>query len=121
MTDVEQRQLRDELREIESTIMQMGASREYCLNYFMESGGCCDRVVNGQCMRHSIRQAPLPEGKMCSIEFSKAAFLLRKQIARVEDQRCVCRQEWDQLKSLPACDDPRTVCRKSLIFRVYYF
>lgn len=84
----------------------MGASKEYYLNYFRQSGGCCDKIVNGQCIRHSCRQAPLPPGKMCSIEFVRAAVLLRQQIERVEEERRACRREWDQLKAR-APDDQR--------------
>lgn len=109
LTECEQQQFQAELQEIESALLQMGASREYCLNYFMESGGSCDRIVNGQCLRHSIRQAALPAGQMCSMEFARLALLLRQQIARVEDERCVCRREWDRLKLLPASDDARQV------------
>jgi len=99
LSDAEHHQLNTELQEIESSLIDMGASKDYYLNYFRQSGGCCDKIVNGQCIRHSCRQAPLPPGKMCSIEFVRAAVLLRQQIERVEEERRVCRREWDQLKA----------------------
>lgn len=88
-----------ELNAIEASLRLMGADRGYCLEYFKKSGGCCEQVVNGQCIRHRCSQTPLPEGQMCSTEFSRAATMLRQQIERIEEERRACRREWDRLKS----------------------
>lgn len=98
LTDEEYGATREELQLIDEELAGMGATDEFCLGYFRCTGGACERVVSGQCLKHSPSQAPLPPGKMCCEEFGRAATMLRQKIERVEEERLAMRREWDQLK-----------------------
>lgn len=98
LTDEEYGATREQLQLIDEELAGMGATDEFCLGYFRCTGGACERVVSGQCLKHSPSQAPLPPGKMCCEEFGRAATMLRQKIERVEEERLAMRREWDQLK-----------------------
>ena len=98
LTDEEYEAAREQLELVNEDLARMGATDEFCLGYFRSTGGSCDRVVSGQCLKHGPGRAPLPPGKMCSEEFGRAATMLRQKIERVEGERLVMRREWDQLK-----------------------
>lgn len=58
----------------------MGATDEYCREFFQTGGGVCELVVGNRCKRHCACRASLPAGKMCAIEFGQRALELRRQV-----------------------------------------
>lgn len=98
LTDEEYEATQRRLREIDSDLEGLGATREYCLGYFRQAGGYCHRTVCGQCVEHRCCPGLLPPGKMCSAEFGRVALMLKQKIAKVEEERLAMRREWDRLK-----------------------
>ena len=68
------------LQEIEEELRAMGASEDYCRQYFQLDGGICERVLRGQCKKHRYDRTPLPDGILCSEEFGQQAAFLRSQV-----------------------------------------
>jgi hypothetical protein len=68
------------LAEIDTLLQGMGATKEYCREYFQSGGGVCEHTVGGRCKRHRMTPTPLPKGKMCLLEFGQRATELRQQV-----------------------------------------
>ncbi len=68
------------IRDIDAELLAMGATEEYCREYFQGAGGVCELVVGNRCKRHRICPAPLPKGMMCTVEFGQRALELRRQV-----------------------------------------
>ena len=66
--------------QIDQELLDMGADREYCAQYFQSASGVCERVIGGRCIQHRSVKAPLPNGKICSLEFAMLAADLRRQV-----------------------------------------
>jgi hypothetical protein len=85
--------------QIEQELLDMGADREYCMQYFQSGGGHCEKVVGGKCVRHRACHAPLPRGKICAHEFASSAADLRRRVSEIETERRRLKREWDSLKT----------------------
>ena len=111
------------LAEIDTLLRGMGATKEYCREYFQSGGGVCEHTVGGKCKRHRMTPTPLPKGKMCLLEFGQRATELRQQVfshhacpwflcltndsaqvSEVEAKRHCLRREWEQLKENQTAD-----------------
>lgn len=80
MSDEELLQCRARLEEIKEELCAMGANEDYCRQYFQSDGGFCELVVCGQCKKHRMKVAPLPDGLMCSEEFGQLVAYMRSQV-----------------------------------------
>jgi hypothetical protein len=114
--------------QIDQELLDMGADRAYCSQYFQSASGVCEKVVGGRCIQHRAVKAPLPNGKICSLEFASMAADLRRQVharretgrrlalmitqakptpqntpgcqvSEIEAERHRLKQEWDMLKT----------------------
>ena len=56
--------------EIERELAQMGASREFCRNYFMSACGTCEQTRGCACVRHSSCGPALPAHLMDVDDFA---------------------------------------------------
>jgi len=67
------------VHEIDEELLFMGATDEYCRDFFRTGGGVCELVVGNRCKRHRACRPPLPPGKMCMAEFGQRGLELRQQ------------------------------------------
>ena len=94
-----------EVQAINTCLERMGASEEYCTNYFKSAGGECLKKCGSMCISHSVCCAPLPPNKMCAKEFGKRVCMLNREISAVELERENLKQACTKLKSRAARED----------------
>jgi hypothetical protein len=98
LSEEQMRNLSSRVCEIDAELGEMGASPAYCEQYFQSGGGTCERIVAGECVRHRSCQAPLPCGKMCSVEYGETAAILQRRTLQIETERKDLRKAWESLK-----------------------
>ena len=80
MDESEMQPWRERLEAINSELLSMEATDEFCREYLQIGGGVCERVVGKRCIKHRGCRGPLPPGKMCAVEFGQRVVELRKQV-----------------------------------------
>lgn len=69
--------------EIEQELAQMGASREFCRDYFMSACGTCEQTRGCACVRHSTCGPALPAHLMDVDDFAVYLSDLDENLAKV--------------------------------------
>ena len=78
--------------EIERELAQMGASREYCRNYFQSACGTCEQTRGCACVKHSSCGAALPSHLMDVDDFAS-------YLSDLDDGMVKVRSDIDRLKT----------------------
>jgi hypothetical protein len=91
LTASDYERLRARRVEIERELAQMGASREFCRNYFTSASGTCEQTRGCACVRHSSCGPALPAHLMDGDEFAQ-------YLSETDETLCKVRADIDKLK-----------------------
>ena len=86
------------LEDIRAELEEMGASREYCLQYFRVLGGKCEEHRCQQCVRHAPGVAQLPATRMCKNAYEAYLGQLRGKFQLLKDEMVQHRVAWNQIR-----------------------
>lgn len=87
------------LQTINAKLEKLGASEEYCRNYFHSGAGVCEEEYGGVCVEHRAAHFALPAGLMCARKYGRKIQYLRKRIEMVEAERKTLKDQWNEFKS----------------------
>lgn len=82
------------LQVINAELLAMGASDEYCRDYFKWGIGECKEKFGGICMCHITGTPPLPANVVCGVKFKTQLDYLMRRISFVEDERKNLKVKW---------------------------
>jgi hypothetical protein len=91
--------LQAKLQAVNARLEQLGASEEFCRDYFHSGAGVCEEEFGGVCVEHRSSHFALPPGLMCARKYGRKIQYLRKRMEIVEIERKTLKDQWQEFKS----------------------
>jgi hypothetical protein len=85
--------------ELDRLLESLGATPDYCKNYFQSGAGVCEEACGQECFNHRLCIPALPFNLMCATDFGKRVRSLQLQIDRIEERRLSLKRDWNLVKA----------------------